>query len=603
MAARYNPRIRQLAKGLFKKGYTMEEIRDELRIASTRVIYIWRENEKWDEEVDDSDPVQTLTRRLVLLTEKDKKTRLELDEQEMLIKRIGTLSIQLAEARRIDRTPVGAVPTPPGEDDEEGQVRRSRGKREKKEKKVKNDISAITPEMLAEVRNKLFYSYQLEWWARKNDPETRRTRFILKSRQIGATYYFAWEAFEDAVLTGDNQIFLSSSRDQAEVFKAYIIAFAKEYFGIDLKGNPIVLSNGAEIRFVSTNASTAASYHGHLYVDEIFWIPNFKKVWDQASGMASHKKWRRTLFSVPSAISHPAYELWSGAHYNRHKSEKQKAVFDISHEALMHGEKGADRFWRQIVTVEDAEAAGCDLFDLEELQTENGGRDGDAYKNKYLCQFIDDAKSAFPLAQLLACGVEPGTWKDFKPELPRPFGNRPVAIGYDPSRTGDNAAIVVMAVPLKPTEKWRVLERLSLKKVAFEYQANRIRDMMKRYNVIHIGIDVSSEGQGVWAYLQDIPCAMPITYSLPMKNSLVVKALDVIQPPPRLEYDVGDTGITQAFLMIKKTVTEGTSQVTYTASRNATEGHADVAWAIMHAMIYEPINAGGRAGVRVAFSD
>jgi hypothetical protein len=32
-------------------------------------------------------------------------------------------------------------------------------------------------------------------------------RNILKSRQVGLTYYFAGEAFMDAVLTGDNQVF------------------------------------------------------------------------------------------------------------------------------------------------------------------------------------------------------------------------------------------------------------------------------------------------------------------------------------------------------------------------------------------------------------
>ncbi|MGK7630792.1 terminase large subunit domain-containing protein, partial [Salmonella enterica] len=39
-------------------------------------------------------------------------------------------------------------------------------------------------------------------------------RNILKSRQIGATWYFAFEAFENAVMTGDPQIFLSASKVQ-----------------------------------------------------------------------------------------------------------------------------------------------------------------------------------------------------------------------------------------------------------------------------------------------------------------------------------------------------------------------------------------------------
>lgn len=78
----------------------------------------------------------------------------------------------------------------------------------------------------------------------------QRTRNILKSRQIGATYYFAGEALEQAILTGDNQIFLSASRAQADVFRRYIVAIAKEFLGIEITGNPSTLSNGAELHYL-----------------------------------------------------------------------------------------------------------------------------------------------------------------------------------------------------------------------------------------------------------------------------------------------------------------------------------------------------------------
>jgi hypothetical protein len=67
-----------------------------------------------------------------------------------------------------------------------------------------------------------------------------RIRNLLKSRQIGATYYFAREALIDALTTGRNQIFLSASKAQAHVFKQYIIEFAKEV-DVELKGDPMVL--------------------------------------------------------------------------------------------------------------------------------------------------------------------------------------------------------------------------------------------------------------------------------------------------------------------------------------------------------------------------
>ncbi|MFL3531095.1 terminase large subunit domain-containing protein, partial [Citrobacter amalonaticus] len=104
--------------------------------------------------------------------------------------------------------------------------------------------------------------------------------------------------------TGDPQIFLSASKAQAEVFRSYIVNIAEQYFGITLTGNPIRLSNGAELRFLSTNKNTAQSYSGHLYCDEYFWVPNFAKLNEVASAMATHDKWRTTYFSTPSAKTH-----------------------------------------------------------------------------------------------------------------------------------------------------------------------------------------------------------------------------------------------------------------------------------------------------------
>ncbi|EFH2934792.1 phage portal protein [Escherichia coli] len=147
------------------------------------------------------------------------------------------------------------------------------------------------------------FNYQRHWW---EAGKTNRIRNLLKSRQIGATFYFAREALIDALLTGRNQIFLSASKAQAHVFKQYIIDFAKEV-EVELKGDPIVLPNGATLYFLGTNARTAQSYHGNLYLDEYFWIPKFQELRKVASGMAIHKKWRQTYFSTPSSLTHSAY--------------------------------------------------------------------------------------------------------------------------------------------------------------------------------------------------------------------------------------------------------------------------------------------------------
>ncbi|HHJ1218910.1 TPA: terminase family protein, partial [Proteus mirabilis] len=123
------------------------------------------------------------------------------------------------------------------------------GEPRKKKRYRKNDISELTEEQFQQFSDNMLFGYQKH--LRNNIKKSIRN--ILKSRQIGATWYFAFEALENAVLTGDPQIFLSASKPQAEVFRSYIVNIAEQFFGITLTGNPIRLSNGAELRFLSTN--------------------------------------------------------------------------------------------------------------------------------------------------------------------------------------------------------------------------------------------------------------------------------------------------------------------------------------------------------------
>ena len=127
--------------------------------------------------------------------------------------------------------------------------------------------------------------------------------------------------------------------------------------------------NGAELRFLGTNIRTAQGYHGDVYTDEAFWIPNFAEFNKVVSGMSMHKKWRKTSFSSPSVKNHQAYPLWNGDKFNRGKPEEEKISVNMQgeiHQGLMF----ADNIWRNIITVEDAQNRGCNLFDIEELRQE-----------------------------------------------------------------------------------------------------------------------------------------------------------------------------------------------------------------------------------------
>lgn len=257
-------------------------------------------------------------------------------------------------------------------------------KRGRKSNKVKNDISGITKEMLDEYREKTFFGYQKEIHGHKLNDEINEIRFYLKSRQIGLSFYFAWEAFEDAVLSGDNQVFISASKKQAYIFKNYIRKFAIELAGVDLKGkDDIELSNGANLIFASTNVATSQGFNGHMYWDEVFWIPRFGELDDYAGGMSIQAQFRTTYISTPSTMAHEAYPKWSG---------KKEHNIDISHKALKDGAIGPDFIFRQTITVDDAIAKGGDkLFNMAKLKRKYPVKE--VFDNLLRCKFLDDSAS------------------------------------------------------------------------------------------------------------------------------------------------------------------------------------------------------------------
>lgn len=450
----------------------------------------------------------------------------------------------------------------------------------------KNAISDDQHVKLVDAFLESMFGYQKNWHAAG---QQHRIRNILKSRQIGATYYFAHEAFIDALETGRNQIFLSASKAQAHVFKQYILQFARDTAGVELKGDPIVLPNGAILYFLGTSSRTAQSYHGNLYLDEYFWIHKFKELRKVASGMAMHKKWRQTYFSTPSSITHEAHQYWSGALYNRGRVKADRVEIDLSHSSLSGGRLCQDGQWRQIITVEDAVRGGCDLFDLDQLRLEYSP---DEYQNLLMCEFMDDTASVFPMPMMQKCMVDSWeVWDDIKPFANRPVGNRPVWIGYDPAKGGggDSAGCVVVLPPAVAGGKFRFIERHQWKGMDFEAQARAIEMMTRRYNVAYIGIDVTGIGEGVYQLVKKFfPAVQSFQYSPIIKSRLVMKAYDVISKG-RVEFDAGWTDIAQAFMSIRKAMTKDGRAPTYEASRSEEVSHADIAWAAMHALYNEPL--------------
>lgn len=563
---------RNQARNLYWQGYKVCRIAEMLDIPEP-TLHSWKKRDEWDaaRPIDRVDA--TLEARMTQLIMKDEKDGRDFKE-------IDLLGRQLERIARINK-----YGKPDGNEADLNPKVANRNKGPKKQPE-KNYLSEEEVDKIHDSFLDSMFDYQKHW---HKAGLQYRIRDILKSRQIGATYFFAHEAIDDALQTGRNQIFLSASKSQAHMFKQYIIQFVKDVTGVELRGDPIILPNGATLYFLGTNFRTAQSYHGNLYFDEYHWVHKFIELRKVAAGMASHKHWRQTYFSTPSSLDHEAYQFWSGSLFNKGRSKSDLIDVDISHTNLAPGKICADGQWRQIVTVEDAERGGCNLFDLDQLRLENSPVE---YQNLFMCEFIDDTSSIFPMPMMQKCMVDSWElWEDVKPFAMRPLANRPVWIGYDPAKggQGDSAGCVVIAPPLVTGGKFRVLEKHQWKGMDFQAQSAAIKAITQRYNVTYIGIDVTGIGEGVYQLVkQFFPAVRSFQYNPMVKSRLVMKAYDVISKG-RLEFDAGWTDLAHSFMSIRKTLTASGRAPTYEASRSDETSHADIAWATMHALSNEPL--------------
>lgn len=260
--------VRQRARQLYWQGYPPAEI-SRLMGINPNTIYAWKKRDQWDETPPVQRVTQSIDARLIQLTEKQNKTGGDFKEIDLLTRQLKKLH--------------------------DGQPDVMAAGKKGRAKKLKNHF---TPEQIAALREKIIS--RLEWHQRGwFDSLTLcreagiRNRMILKSRQIGATWYFAQEALLMA-LRDDvaqpyqrNQIFLSASRRQAFQFKSIIQKAAAEV-DVELKGgDKIILSNGAELHFLGTSAASAQSYTGNFYFDEFFWVSRFAELRKVAGAMAT----------------------------------------------------------------------------------------------------------------------------------------------------------------------------------------------------------------------------------------------------------------------------------------------------------------------------
>ena len=195
---------------LYFQGYRIARIAEMLG-EKPATVHSWKKRDKWG-DYGPFDQMQLTTAALLPADHEGDKRRRDFSEIDLLARqserhaRIGKFSNGGNEA---DLNPNVA--------------NRNSGPRKPPEKNVFTDEQV---EKLQEIFHVSMFGYQRQWWDAGNK---HRIRNILKSRQIGATFYFAREALMDALTTGRNQIFLSASKAQAHVFKQYIVSSLKRW--------------------------------------------------------------------------------------------------------------------------------------------------------------------------------------------------------------------------------------------------------------------------------------------------------------------------------------------------------------------------------------
>lgn len=599
---------RAAARSLYWRGWSITQIAQELALPIP-TISSWKNRKRWDDAPSHVRMAASVEARFMALVEKTEKSGRDFKEIDLL----GREMERLARIEKYRETGVEGDLNP---------KRRNGVSPEAKEKaaatraeKRKNFLTDEQWEALEEDFHDNNFGHQVRWYENRH----QRVRKIKKSRQIGATWYMAREAFLKlrwSHLGGQirNQIFLSASKRQALIFRRYIVAWVRKVTGVELKGGladgPMVIDMGpdaepGELHFLSTSRATAQGEHGDFYCDEFFWIPAFSEMKRVASAMATHKIYKRTYLSSASFVTHEAYPFWNGDEWNAGRRREDQREFDVSKKNLRHGAIMPDGSWCNLVDIHDAIAGGMGEFlDVDELRQEYSE---DEFRNLFECEEIDDTQSSFPFALLNPCRVDSFyTWKDFKPAAPRPFGQKGVWIGYDPDKGGrDGAALAIIAPPEKPLGKFRLLEKISLRGKDFEAQNAEIRRIANKYHVEDIGIDTSGAGQAVWELVVKwFPTARRVDYTVASKAALVMKGQNVFRKR-RFEYDAGWHDVTSALMAIRPALTKGQKQVTYVSGRGGQHGHADIAWAILNALINEPLDAGetGRQSATVEFSE
>lgn len=532
------------ARKLYFAGKKQIEIAKEIGVSPT-TIRKWKVKDKWD-EIDEASQISSedLLRDLKLWA--NQKIQNGLDD------------LPTNEFNRLDRTLKRIS-------DLEKTINKPKKERSEKIETVielVKDASEINWEEANKRKNKIkkgkddtgFYEYQLE--VRKD-----KSKYLMyvKPRSVGMSYEFSFEMIERAVEEQIPQLVISLSLGQALQCRDYCIEHARNIYGLKVFGSETLKIKNSKkgdtiIKFLGSAERSVQAFHGDVNIDEFLKIPNFEAIFSAAKPMCISDKFRMRMWSAVGDETAYGWRIWMGEIENLGWS-------------------------RHMLTIDEAFDKGFDQATKEDLLAqypEKRKRD-----QVFYCIPTSEGDTYFESHLVDKCYIP-------QSQFPKITNKTPIIIGYDPGKRIDRAAIAVMAYI---DRHFYLLESYKLKNQDYKEQAEMIKKLIVKYpNLVHLAIDVNNVGEPV---AEQIEPFFKVTRYHSSRNDQRQKMLiktDRVMREARLyfsqETDI-DKEIGREFMNFEYAKTRA-GDLTVKASRKY-KSHSDLAIAIMHAILYEPL--------------
>ena len=179
----------QKARLLYAQGQPLVNIAKFLGV-KYNLVQRWKAADDWQKADIFDDMTIAIRARFISVIFREDKSHADYAEMDALVRLVE----KSARIERYRKT---------GNEDDLNPTGRGKYDKDKAKKKVKNYLTPEQTALLIEQFEQIFFPFQKEWGTAV---EQGRIFALLKSRQIGATYFFALWALIDLLKTGKNKI-------------------------------------------------------------------------------------------------------------------------------------------------------------------------------------------------------------------------------------------------------------------------------------------------------------------------------------------------------------------------------------------------------------